>query len=209
MMDTDKGLFIVNKKAKELRDILQFYKNNGKLKEFRILLGMLCGPGAEERLQETIITIRKRKKNLYALKYTFLKKFGKPVDASFKVNSYGFIETYLICEYMGHRYHMPATIDQIQKAGVEIPDHCEENSSLVPALIDTISEQALQEAIDTLWEAIGDEPLQEPPFNAIPANSSALSSLGVTGGVGMKADRVLIIRDLGKYRRYLASKKNC
>ena len=208
-MNTEKALFTVNKKAKEIRDILQFYKDKGNLKEFRILLGMLCGPGAEERLQETITALKRKKKYLYALKFTFLKKFGKPVDASFKADAYGFVETYLLYEYMSHRYHMPATIDQIQRAGVEIPDHCEENMSLIPALEEPISEQDLQEAIDTLWEAIGDEPLQEPPFNAIPANSSALSSLGVTGGVGMKADRVLIIRDLGKYRRYLASKKNC
>lgn len=205
-MNIEKVLYIVNKKAKEIRDLLQFYKDNGNLKEFRILLGMLCGPGAEERLQETIIAMRKKKKYLYAVKYTFLKKFGKPVDVSLRKSKYGMgmSELYLIYEYRGDRYHMPATMEQVVQAGYQIPDHYDMGDSPIPSLAEPINEVDVKEALDILLDAIGDTPLQDSPYNMLPMKIISTSSYGVRDSAECQERQVRVFKGFNACKRYMS-----
>lgn len=203
-MTVEKGLFLVNKKAKEIRDMLDFYRKNGIRKEFRILIGQICGPGAEERLQETVDVLRKRKKYLYSIKFTFLKKYGKPVEVSLRGNQYGMTEVYLIYEYKDGRYHMPATVEQVVQAGFQIPDHYDMGSAPIPALTDPINEEDVKEAINVLLEAIDDMPLQEPPYHVFPMTLITTSSYGINNTTDSFNRQVRVFKGFAAYKRYMA-----
>lgn len=203
-MNIEKALFIVNKKAKEIRDILIFCRQNCAHKEFRILIGQICGSGVEERLQETVDILRKRKKYLYSIKYTFLKKYGVPVGVSLRGDQYGMTEVYLIYEYKDVRYHMPATMKQIVAAGYEIPDHYDMGSAPIPALTDPINEEDVEEAINALLEAIGDMPLQEPPYHVFPMKLITTSSYGINNTTDSFNRQVRVFKGFDAYKRYMA-----
>ena len=205
-MTVEKGLFIVNKKAKEIRDILDFYRKEGMLKEFRILIGQICGPGAEERLQENMNSLKKRSDYLYSLKCTFLKMYGKPVGVSLRGRECGMTEVYLIYEYKGGRYHMPATLEQIVQAGYETPDHYDMGRSPIPALSDPIPEEDVEKAIEILVEAIGNTPLQEPPCHLFPMKLITTATYGLKPSSERQKSQVQVrvFKSFDAYKRYKA-----
>ena len=180
-MDKKQAMFIINKKPKEIRDVLALCDDiesggDKKLqKSFYILLGLIYGEkqgiGVGRKLSEVYMDLINQSSFLYSLKYTIVRRDGDPVDVSIKEVVHRGIpctELYLVYRYEEILYHLPATEEDVQAAGLQIPDtYTEKPGSVTPALSDSIPDNELDDAIYVIMKELGKDPLQTPPKNII------------------------------------------
>ena len=180
-MDKKRAMFIINKKPKENRDLLKLCddiesgSDRQLQKNFYVLLGMIYGKhegmGVGRRLSEVYMELVSQSEFLYKLKYTIIKRDGKPVDVSIKEAVHRgapCTELYIIYRYEGDLYHIPATEEDVKAAGLHIPDtYTEKQGSIVPALPDPIPDEELEEAIFVISKELGKSALQNPPENIL------------------------------------------
>lgn len=180
-MDKKQAMFIINKKPKEIRDVLALCDDiesggDKKLqKNFYILLGLVYGEkqgiGVGRRLSEVYMDLTNQSSFLYSLKYTIVRRDGDPVDVSIKEVTHQGVsctELYIIYRYEESLYHLPATEEDVQAAGLQIPGtYTEKPGSITPALSDPIPDNELEEAIYVIMKELGRDSLQTPPKNII------------------------------------------
>jgi len=175
-MDRRRAMYIVNKKTKEIRDIMRLCRNidsdddEVRRKSFFLLMRLLYGrPGAGKRLAEIYKELRTKKNWLYQLKYTVVHRDGKPVDVTLKPvthNGMPCSELTIIYEYETDLYHLPATEDEVDAAGLVMPkSYTDAAGSMTQAPWDPIPDEDLEEAVYTIMKVLGDDPLQTPPDN--------------------------------------------
>lgn len=177
-MDNRRAVYIVNKKTKEIRDVMRFCRNmmsdtdETRKKSFVLLLRLMFGKsGAGERLNAVYKNLKKEKDRLYQMKYTVVHRDGKPVDVALKpVIQKGVpcSELSVIYEYETDLYHLPGTESEVTAAGLVMPKtYTDMAGTMTPSLWEPIPDEDLEEAVFTIMNIIGDDQIQTPPNNIL------------------------------------------
>lgn len=177
-MDKRKAMYLINKKPKEIRDILRLcvdIESDGdgqKRKNLYILAGLIYGkPGVGKKLAEVCYELEDQQEYLYSLKYTVIRRDGEPVNVSLKeVRYHGAMcsELAIIYRYEGDLYHLPATEEDVASAELNLPDtYTEQAGEVKPAPQEPISDAELEEAIYIIRRELGKDLIQKPPMNIL------------------------------------------
>lgn len=202
------ALYLINKRTKEIRDILRLYADiemdRKDRKNFRILMRRLYV--TQTHLEEVLNKLIKEKTWLYSLKYTLVTRDGKAVGVARK-DIFGGMELYLLIEFEGIVFHIPATVKNINDAGFEVPHTATERIGSCSRAPETpISDSKLMEAVEVVKSALGNTPLLTPPCNAVFSDGISLAVKQSISEIKGLREGTITIRSLAEHRRAMASK---